>query len=376
MGAAAMQAEHDRVTLVMTSGDTQAAGYGYGPGRGRTSGHERFEAVAREFPTVTIAADPVDGRSMLGGSSMHATPVVLAGRVEVAAWRAPSFDRWGFDRALDRAYWRAGDRAYLRAGHERPDPPASASRQPVAIVIEGPAEALPSTALEVLTRCQRRLDRRNRASRAAPWFDAVLRRHRAAHQRAPRTALVQADYDHALDVWQWLLRLDPRASVAVQLAALLHDIERLEAEAERRVEHHARDYQAFKDAHGRRGATQAAALLRAAGVPEPVVCRAARLIATHERQSHAGEQALLNDADALSFFAFNSAGFADYFGVEHTRRKVAYSLARLRGPARRYLDCIRLRPDIRALLHELLHELQPVAAHSTATRPPEPSTHD
>src|SRR5690606_10276698 len=121
--------------------------------------------------------------------------------------------------------------------------------------------------------------------------------------------LVQADLDHALDTWQWSLCLDAGAPAEVQLACLCHDLERLVSEADRRVEQHAADYQAFKDAHARAGARMASALFARAGVPEPIARTASALVARHERTGDEPAICALNDADALSFFAFNSPGY-------------------------------------------------------------------
>ncbi len=149
------------------------------------------------------------------------------------------------------------------------------------------------------------------------------------------------------------------ADLAVQLAALLHDVERLVTEADRRIEHHADDYQAFKDEHAARGAEMAGALLEEAGVDAGTRRRTVRLIAGHEHAAapgdpDAGAIALLNDADALSFFSLNSVGYLDYFGPEATRRKVAYTLRRLRPEARRHLDGMRLRPVVSEELEAVL----------------------
>ena len=201
---------------------------------------------------------------------------------------------------------------------------------------------LPGMALEVLTRCQRLVGRRNAAS-STPLFDEVLKQHRSLHDLDK--PLVRADHAHALDVWQWTIRLDPEADLAVQLAALFHDIERLVSEADARVEHQAGDYQAFKDEHARRGAEMADAALEQAGVDAQTRIQAARLITGHERMSD-----VLNDADALSFFSLNSPGYVDYFGPEAARRKVAWTLARLRPEARRRLEGVRLRPDVKEML--------------------------
>jgi hypothetical protein len=229
---------------------------------------------------------------------------------------------------------------------------------PFALLLAGAEERLPGFAREVLTRHQRLMDRRNAASRSG-LFDRVLAAHRALHDLAK--PLVRADYNHALDTWQWVLRLEPEADLAVQLAALFHDVERLVSEADVRIEHHAANYQDFKDDHALRGAWMADQTLDRAGVDERTRRRTARLIAEHERppavnDPEAGEIALLNDADALSFFSLNSVGYLDYYGPEQTRRKVAYTLRRLRPGSLRYLDGMRLRPHVAEALAEALEQ--------------------
>lgn len=205
------------------------------------------------------------------------------------------------------------------------------------------------TVLAVLTRFQRFLARRNPAS-TGRMFDRVLARHRALHDC--QKPLVRADYDHALDVWQWMLRLDPSASVAAQIAALFHDIERLVSEADVRIEQHASDYRAFKNEHARRGASMTRDALAGTGLTAAVIDRAADLVADHEQPGDDAERLLLNEADALSFFSLNSTGFLRYYGVEHTRRKIAYTLARLRESTWWRLARIRYHPTVAALLQE------------------------
>jgi hypothetical protein len=94
-------------------------------------------------------------------------------------------------------------------------------------------------------------------------------------------------------------------------------------------------------------------VLGEAGVSESVRDRVAELIARHERKSDDPELALLNDADALSFFSLNSHGYASYFGPEQTRKKVAYTWNRMREPARAKLSHVRLREDVRKMLDEV-----------------------
>ncbi|HEX2121369.1 MAG TPA: DUF4202 family protein [Thermoanaerobaculia bacterium] len=267
--------------------------------------------VAAEFPSVFVRFD----------SGAAAPPHVTASQ-----WARADFDTWSFDCSVD-----------------------ALAREPFTLCIADDRgdRHFP---LQVLNRCQRLVDRRNRHSQGQ-LFDRLLRHHRRLHDVAK--PLVRADYNHALDVWQWVLRLAPDASLPLQIAALFHDVERLVSEADTRVEHLAPDYQQFKDAHAAKGAEMTRETLAAAGVGEPVGERAAEIVARHERRSDDAEVALLNDADALSFFSLNSSGYADYFGPEQTRRKVAYTWRRMRDGARAKLGQLRVRPDLGAMLEEM-----------------------
>jgi hypothetical protein len=277
-----------------------------------------WELFAREFPDVQVEI-----------GAPEVPPGELAVTVLMAEWKDPAFDL----RALDSQV------AQLSA------------RGPVSLCLAGPSALAAGIGQEVLTRYQRFIDRRNHAS-TGPVFDRVLSAHRELHDL--HKPLVRADYDHALDTWRWMLRLDESASLAAQVAALFHDVERLVSEADARIEHQARSYQEFKDAHAQRGAALARAALASAGIDDEVIDRVDYLIRWHERPQLDVEIALLNDADALSFFSLNSAGFMDYFGPEHTRRKVVYTWRRLRPEARARLGQIRYRADVLSMVMEQL----------------------
>ena len=238
------------------------------------------------------------------------------GALTADEWRSDAFDFWAFDRRVDELHARGASLFVLASGEH-----ALAVREQIAI------------------RTQRLAGRRNVHSDSS-WFTRVLGTHRALHDVTK--PLVRADFDHALDTWQWTLRLDPNASAAVQLAALLHDIERLGSEPDVRIEQHARDYQAFKDAHARGGADLARGILERSGVPS-AICRATcELVAVHERAHGSGARRAVSDADALSFFSLNSPGYLAYFGPEQTASKVAYTHARMSPRARRWLASLRV----------------------------------
>ncbi|MCC6556651.1 MAG: DUF4202 family protein [Polyangiaceae bacterium] len=253
-------------------------------------------------------------------------------RLDALAWESPWFDLAAFDAEIS----------------------ALAARGVFAIALfAGDPGVLERAAVEVLTRAQRVSPRRNAASRG-PRFDRILARHRALHDLS--RPLVRADLDHALDTWQWVLRLHPTAGAALQAAALFHDIERLASEADARVEHRAPDYQAFKDAHAAEGARIARRALSGLLPPDEIE-RAVALVGRHERPEGGPDLALLNEADALSFFSLNSGGFMRYFGLEHTRVKVAYTLRRLGPSGRRTLFDLRHPPAVASLVAEELARL-------------------
>src|SRR4051794_40742317 len=70
---------------------------------------------------------------------------------------------------------------------------------------EAALEPATETLLQVLTRYQRLAPRVNAHSRDEVFLCA-LSVHRSLHDL--QKPLVRADYEHALDVWQWVLRLD------------------------------------------------------------------------------------------------------------------------------------------------------------------------
>jgi hypothetical protein len=294
-----------------------------------SQGGKAWALLATEFPTVPV----------LPLASGVGSQVVC---LDVEEWCAPDFDPFSWD-------WRV----FSAAEAER-----------LALHLVGAqGEELAYAALEILTRYQGLIGRRNAASRGE-LFDQILDRHRALHDLSK--PLVHSDYQHSLDAWQWVLRLDPEADLAVQVSALFHDVERLLSEADFRVEHKAENYQLFKDAHAALGAELTCALLEELHVDEATRERVRWLVTRHERPGEDPDLALINDADALSFFSLNSSGFVRYFSPEHARRKVAYTLARLRPQQRPRLRRVRLAPTVRELLDAQLRAASPDAREGTA----------
>ena len=273
-----------------------------------------WEMLRREFPEVRTGID-VEAVSCGPGEAR----VVI----DLDRWRMPELDVYVHDQQV-----------------RTPNVPIR-----LELVHYTPFDAA-RAALEVVTRYQGMLHRRNHAS-LHPVFDEIAMIHRALHDLGK--PLVEADYYHALDTWQWVLRVEPGASLALQVAALFHDVERLVSEADRRVEQHALDYARFKQSHARKGAALVAASLRRLVTPTELR-RIVWLVARHERVADDPEIGTLNDADALSFFSLNSRGYLDYFGPAQTRKKVEYTLRRLRAGERWRLAWMRMPAAVKAMI--------------------------
>jgi len=218
-------------------------------------------------------------------------------------------------------------------------------------------DRLTDCALQLALRFQR-FDASTNPASATPFFQQILAAHEAMFDR--RRPLVAADHDHALDTWRWVLRLEPHASLSLQLAALLHDVEGLMSEGEARAGNDATDYVTFKCAQAQAGARVVVNILESLHTPRPLIDRTRTLVAEHEAPP-GGEPiepatALLANADALSFFSLGAAGFARHFGLPHTARKVAHSVRRLDVEGHSWLARLKLPRTIRALVFEALAE--------------------
>ncbi len=266
------------------------------------------ERVKREFPSLRIerarAASPRD--------------VV----VDDHAWRG-AFDLTGLDEQI------------------------ASARSPVVIAVSG--YAVGNLACEVVTRYQRFFLRRNDASSGAP-FDTVLAAHADLYDATdPRQ---RHDLDHALDAWQWVLRLEPAASLPVQLAALFHDADRIGTDPRERIEHRVPELHSTEDAPMRVAGERLVAQLTGLGVRVADARRTREIVFSCDRRGTDADVSTLDDADALSFMSLSSGLYSDFFGVAQTRRKVAYTLSRMSARARSKVELVRLRPDVERLLRE------------------------
>jgi hypothetical protein len=253
--------------------------------------------VMREFPTLSV------NRMSSGKADV---------RVAVPEWRRGGFDLQAFDAQIE-------------------------SSTSLAI---GGEDLLRPASIEILTRAQRVIGRRNEYS-ANRRFDEVLQRHCDLHDFDLASSRDQ--YDHALDSWQWMLRLAGAATLALQIAALFHDAERLIAPA-------VPDSPLLRHAQARAAAEITRRALAGSLVGESTVAAAADLVASHQRESGCPNVALLNDADSLSFFSLRSAAFLEQHGAGEAHREFGFRLSRMSPAARARLGAVRLEREVASLI--------------------------
>ncbi len=145
---------------------------------------------------------------------------------------------------------------------------------------------------------------------------------------------VPEDPAHARSTLAWLLRLEPRADLALRLAALAHDLDRAVPERVRREGF--ADYDAFKAAHARRGARLLGGILAGCGLPAAVAAEACRLVARHEFGGD-GRADLLREADSLSFYDTNLPLYLEREGPAEALRRARWGWRRLSARGRELL---------------------------------------
>ena len=138
---------------------------------------------------------------------------------------------------------------------------------------------------------------------------------------------VPEDPVHAENVLEWVLKLKPDASEALQLAALAHDIDRAdETRKTRRGDFD--DYDAFKEAHAVNGAKMLREILESCSLQSSLVEEACRLVVRHEVGGDPVSD-LLKDADSISYFEVNLPLYYQREGYEETLRRCVWGYRRL-----------------------------------------------
>jgi hypothetical protein len=166
---------------------------------------------------------------------------------------------------------------------------------------------------------------------------------------------VPEDPSHAENTLEWLLRLQPDAGEALQLAALAHDIDRASEKSKvRRLDFD--NYDDFKAAHARNSAAILRPILAACSVERTIVEEACRLVEFHEVGGDPDSD-LLKNADSISFFDVNLPLYFQREGWDETKRRSHWGYRRLTPWAQAIVKRIDHKDkEIARLQREVIHE--------------------
>jgi len=114
---------------------------------------------------------------------------------------------------------------------------------------------------------------------------------------------VPEDPIHSKNTREWVLKLKPEADMALQIAALGHDIERSLKGRKTRRQNYA-DYNEFKKAHSRKSAKVLYEILLKYDLNQTIIDKINKLVICHEFGGNP-EADTLKDADSISYFDVN-----------------------------------------------------------------------
>ena len=147
---------------------------------------------------------------------------------------------------------------------------------------------------------------------------------------------VPEDPRHAENTLQWLLKLEPDADEALQIAALGHDIDRaVEDRTVQRADY--ADYNAFKADHARNSAVILKEIMEECGVASDITAEVYRLVCLHEVGGDPRADRL-KDADAISYFDVNLPLYYARTGREETLRRCVWGYQRLSAQMRTVVE--------------------------------------
>ncbi len=160
-----------------------------------------------------------------------------------------------------------------------------------------------------------------------------LERVRARISEVIAGSSVPEDPGHSVNTLEWLLRFEPCADEALQIAALGHDIDRA-VEENKVLRANFSDYDDFKAAHAGHSAEMLVEILRQCGVEDrTLVDEIDRLVRVHEVGGDARSD-LLVDADSLSYFDVNLPLYRARNSRKETLRRCIWGYRRLSKRAR------------------------------------------
>ncbi|MFH1030587.1 MAG: DUF4202 family protein [bacterium] len=152
-----------------------------------------------------------------------------------------------------------------------------------------------------------------------------------------KNAADKTEYDHLYSVWQWVLKLKQDADIALQLAALGHDIDRsIEGRRKRREDF--ATYDEYKKEHALLSAQIMCEILRKHDFDESTITKVKDLIEGHEVGGE-GDVEILKEADSITYFN-NLSHYRQTHTQQQTIDKINFMYDRLNDKAKSMVNQI------------------------------------
>lgn len=148
---------------------------------------------------------------------------------------------------------------------------------------------------------------------------------------------LELEAEHGENTLKWVLEIKPDAPIALQIAALGHDIERSRLDRYRSEDfpNHAE----YKRLHSEKGAEMLGTILSEFEMDRETINEVKELVRLHE-VGGTEDADILRDADSISFFDNNLDFYIKYKGLEGAKKQVEYKFTRCSKRAQSYISSI------------------------------------
>lgn len=143
---------------------------------------------------------------------------------------------------------------------------------------------------------------------------------------------VPEDPIHSKNTREWILKLKPEADMALQIAALGHDIERSIAERKIKREDYI-EFNGFKKAHSQSSARILREILFIYNINQTIIDKVTNLVTLHEFGGNQ-EADILKEADSISFFDVSLPFYFQRNSEKETVFRVLWGYERLSRSAK------------------------------------------
>lgn len=183
---------------------------------------------------------------------------------------------------------------------------------------------------------------------------------------------VPEDSIHSKNTREWVLKLKPEADMALQIAALGHDIERSLKEGKTQRQNYA-VYNEFKKAHSRKSAKVLCEILLKYEVNQTIIDKINKLVICHEFGGNP-EANTLKDADSISYFDVNLPFYFQRNSEMETIFRMNWGYQRLSPNAKSIVRSFCYENVVlQALFQQIVLQSQNEPAQSSAVKYSDPS---